>query len=69
MASVNKNSNIIRVEIYDGLKLFAKCDTFTDLVKAQVSTKRIINHQKMIDPSTTAYAVIWYGKNMINYID
>lgn len=69
MATSNKNSNIITVEIYDGLKLYAKCDTFTDLITAQLSAKRIISSQKKIDPSTSAYALVWNGKTMVNYID
>ena len=69
MATSNKNSNIITVEIFEGLKLYARSTDFTDLVNAQVSAKRIISNQKKIDPSTSAYALVWYGKTMVNYID
>ena len=71
----NKKSNIlnsgtgISVQIYDGINIFAKSDNFTNVESAITSAKRIIESQKAIDPSMTAYAVVWNKRNMIGYFD
>ena len=64
-----RNSNIISVHIYDGTSIVAKNDAFKDIASAKESAERIINTQKKIDPSTTAYACVWSGKKMVGYID
>ena len=42
---------------------------FTNKWEAISSAKRIIKSQNNINPDTTAYAMVWAGKQMIEYID
>lgn len=64
-----RNSNIISVHIYNGTTIVAKSDAFKNILAAKLSAERIIKNQKNIDPSTTAYAVVWKGRQMVEYID
>ena len=68
MKSGIKNSNI-SIQIYDGIEVIAKNETYTDINSAKESAKRIIDSQKNIDPSTTAYAIVWDHKKMVGYFD
>lgn len=68
-----KNSNIISskisVKIYDGLTLICGSDNFDSVQAARDSAKRIIEHQKKLIPSNTAYAMVFQGKQMLYYFD
>ena len=70
-----KNSNIFSqndkysVQIFDGMKLMCKKSDFDTSDEAIKSAKRIINHQKSLDSSMTAYAMVFDNKKMIYYID
>ncbi len=69
----NSKSNIVtekgyRVQICDGMCEVAS-KVFTSKWKAISSAKRIIKAQHYINPDNTAYAMVWAGKQMIEYID
>lgn len=62
------DSKKFKAEIYNGMEVV--CGTrFAKKDEAIASVKRIINHQKSIDPNFTAYAMVWDNKKMIYYID
>ena len=68
-----KKTNIVpekgyRVQICSGMVEVAS-QLFTNKWEAIASTKRIVKHQNVLDPGTTAYAMVWGGKQMIEYID
>ena len=69
----NSKSNIVtengyRVQICDGMIEVAS-KVFTNKWEAIASAKRIVKHQNSLNPDTTAYAMVWSGKQMIEYID
>ena len=68
-----KKTNIVpekgyRVQIYDGMCEVAS-KVFTNKWDAISSAKRIVKSQHYINPENTAYAMVWAGKQMIEYID
>ena len=70
---MKKKTNIVpekgyRVQICSGMCEVAS-KVFTNKWEAISSAKRIVKHQNSIDPDTTAYAMVWTGKQMIEYID
>ena len=62
------DSKKFRAEIYDGTEVIC-ATSFDKKDEAIASVKRIIQHQKTIDASCTAYAMVWDKKKMIYYID
>ena len=71
---MNKNnSNIVsergyRVQICDGVSVLAS-KVFANKSEAIASAKRIVKQQNSLDFDTPTYAMIWSGKQMIEYID
>ena len=68
-----KKTNIVpekgyRVQICSGMVEVAS-QLFTNKWEAIASAKRIIKSQNNINPDTTAYAMVWAGKQMIEYIE